>query len=90
MRYKQRVDAVTQFLERDDNSTCTCLPGKRDKMTTKIDTAQTRILNDYMLNHHFKFKAENPNMNISFTAFSCFRPAYVKLVRHSARSTCLC
>jgi len=39
MRYKQRVDAVTQFLERDDNSTCTCLPGKRDKMTTQIDTA---------------------------------------------------
>ncbi|KAK0131149.1 hypothetical protein N1851_034155 [Merluccius polli] len=56
---------VAQFLERDDNSRATT--GKRDTKTKKQLKMQKRLLSDSLKNLHLKFKAENPNIKISYS-----------------------
>jgi hypothetical protein len=79
---------VAQFLERDDNSRATT--GKRDTKTKKQLKMQKRLLSDSLKNLHLKFKAENPNIKISYSEFCKRKPFWVVHPSVRDRETCLC
>ena len=79
---------VAQFLERDDNSRATT--GKRDRKTKKQLKMQKRLLSDSLKNLHLKFKAENPNIKISYSEFCKRKPFWVVHPSVRDRETCLC
>ena len=82
-------DAVIAFMERDDNSRN--LPGKSDKVKLDNgDTAQKRVLTDYLGNLYSKFIAENPNAKLSQTSFQRIRPKNIMTTSFISRSSCLC
>lgn len=84
------ADEITlaHFLERDDNSRATT--GKRDTITRKQVKIQKRLLSDSLKNLHLKFKAENPNIKISYTEFCKRKPFWVVHPSFKDRETCLC
>ncbi|XP_069139329.1 uncharacterized protein [Argopecten irradians] len=81
-------DSVTEFLEREDNSTT--LPGKRDTKTENLEKKQKNVLSDYMKNLYGKYRFENPDKKISKSQFYALRPQHVVLANFASRKTCLC
>lgn len=79
---------VAHFLERDDNSRATT--GKRDTITRKKLKMQKRLLSDSLKNLHKKFKAEKPNIKISYSEFCKRKPFWVVHPSVKDRETCLC
>ena len=74
---------VLDFCACDDNSTA--LPGKSDVKSTK-----KRSHNDYLSNLYQKFKAENPNLKVSFPNFSKMIPANYVLTTFINQRSCSC
>lgn len=84
-----KADEITaHFLERDDNSRTTT--GKRDTITRKQLKMQKRLLSDSLKNLHLKFKAEKPNIKISYSEFCKRKPFWVVHPSVKDRETCLC
>lgn len=87
-KQKQLNKAIQEFLERDDNSRM--MPGKGDFRNCDGVKVQKRYLNDYMHNLHAKFRAENPEINISRSVFCRRRPLHILPTSFTSRNTCLC
>ena len=47
------------------------------KPTKNGEKVQTRVLTDYLRNLHYKYKCENPSVEISLSTFGRLRPKYV-------------
>lgn len=88
LKQKQLNKAIQDFLERDDNSRM--MPGKGDFRNCDGVKVQKRYLNDYMHNLHAKFRAENPEINISRSVFCRRRPQHILPTSFTSRNTCLC
>lgn len=88
-RQSKLLKTITEFYQREDNSRQ--LPGKADKVkNSKKEHVQKFVLNDYLRNIYLKFKAEFPQLKVSFATFCRGRPKHVTLVNFAARVTCLC
>ncbi|KAJ8688110.1 hypothetical protein QAD02_023905 [Eretmocerus hayati] len=79
--------AVTDFLERDENSIVS--PSRKDKITRNGKTKQIRFLTDTLYNLHQKYLREG-NSPLSRTSFYKFKPFWIVKKKMSARDTCLC
>ena len=66
------------------------MPGKGDFTNCDGVKVQKRYLNDYMHNLHAKFRAENPEINVSRSVFCRRRPAHIFPPSFTSRHTCLC
>lgn len=86
MKFK---NSVINFLSRDDNSRN--MPGKADKVKTGLgQSAQKRVLTDYMSNLHKKYLSENPTIKLSLASFQRIRPKHILTTSFITRDCCLC
>ncbi|XP_064613992.1 uncharacterized protein LOC135477727 [Liolophura sinensis] len=85
---KEVEDIVKSFYLEDVNSTPSA--GKRETITRNKLKMQKRYLSDSMLNLFEKFKAEHPNVDVSYTTFTRLRPFYVVLPSVHLRDTVTC
>ena len=81
---------VTEFLEREDNSTVVVSKKKRDVVEVDQEQHQKRILSDYLHNLHEKYLLENPSKKVSRTSFYNMRSKYLLCANFASRRTCLC
>lgn len=82
-------NSVINFLSRDDNSRN--MPGKADKVKTGLrQSAQKRVLTDYMSNLHKKYLSENPTIKLSLASFQRIRPKHILTTSFITRDCCLC
>lgn len=84
-RYK---DMVINFMERCDNTVVH--PNKQEVKDVDGSLKAKRVLTDYIDNLYDKFRAENPEVQISRATFFRCRPSYILPVQFTAKISCLC
>lgn len=86
---RKMEDRVIEFLSREDNSRTQ--PGKSDVKKSLAGTKhQTLVLTDYLRNLFQKFKAEYPDIQVSFATFCRLRPRHILLAKYISRNACQC
>lgn len=67
------------------------MPGKADKVKTgRRQSAQKRVLIDYLSNFHTKYLSENPTIKLSLASFQRIRPKHILTTSFITRDCCLC
>ncbi|XP_077457188.1 uncharacterized protein LOC144087065 isoform X2 [Stigmatopora argus] len=79
---------VKKFFLEDINSTPAA--GKKDTKTVHKDKRQKRYLNDTLQNLYVKFKAQNPDLKLSYVGFTRRKPFYCVHPDVTGRDTVKC